>query len=235
MCPGAAGAYGGSGIALTPKLESYKRKLQASLAARFYLRFHVSLILLFSIVCGWVVDLLLLKIGLRPIIVRYPLAVLGAYIGFLSGVWVWIEYSGIREYMNQRKSEELVGDQVREAREKPGANPIDIADLGNLGIDGEGCVVIIAVVIGAIVLFYFFGGYLIANAAALFSEIVVELLLAAGLLRGLNRIEASGWLLGTMNATFWPLIFTLTIAILFGWWAGVYHPGAITLGQILAK
>ena len=222
---------------MAPKLESYKQKLQTSLSARFYLRFHVSLILLFSIVCGWIIDWLLLKAGLKLIILRYPFAVLGSYAAFLLAVKVWIEYSGINEYLEQRKSEELVGEHVSEVHHGRSFNYLDWLNLGDVAniFDNLGCTIVIAITIVAVILFYFFGGYLIANAAALFSEIVVELLLAAGLLRGLNHIEASGWLLGTMNATFWPLIFTLTIAILFGWWAGVYHPGAITLGQILAK
>lgn len=219
---------------MTPKLESYKRKLQTSLMARFYLRFHVSLILIFSIFCGWLSDLLLLKTGLNLIILRYPLAVVGAYAAFMFAVWVWIEYSGIREYVNERKCEELIGDDVSETPEKRSENYLDWLNVGDPGAS-EGCITFIAVLLAAVIIFYFFGGYLLANAAVFFAEIVVELLLAAGLLRGLNRVESSGWMLSVMNATFWSFIFTLSVAVLFGWWALTYHHAEITLGQIIAK
>ena len=91
------------------------------------------------------------------------------------------------------------------------------------------------VLLAAVIIFNFFGGYLLANAAVFFAEIVVELLLAAGLLRGLNRVESSGWMLSVMNATFGSFIFTLSVAVLFDWWALTYHHAEITLGQIIAK
>lgn len=213
---------------MTTKLESYRRKLETSLAARFYLRFHVALILALSIMCGWLADLGLLKLGVTRMLWRYPLAVLGAYAGFLGGVWLWIEYSGIRDFLRQQKLDELVGEAVTAAPQKT-LQPMEL--IRNTVWVPEGCLILLIVMTPVL----FFGGYIFANAALVFSEIVLELLLAAGLIRGLGRVEASGWALGAMNATYWSFMFTLVVSILFAWWAESTFPGVQTIADVITR
>jgi hypothetical protein len=220
------------------KLEIFRDKLRHSLGARFFLRFHVSLILVFSIVAGWGADWLLLQAGLLTMAIRYVLAIFVAYGAFLLGVYVWIEYAGIREYLNQQNAKLLVGDDVsRKTRDT-----LDRKDGIDMLIDpigwataGEGCMIVALLCIGFVVLFYFFGGFIWANAATFFADVVLELLLAGGLLRGIRRTEASGWVLGVVNSTYWSLMLTLTIALLFSWWAHVAYPGANTLPEVLSR
>ena len=90
------------------KIKELKGRLARSLRARFLVRFHVALILAAAIAVGWIADYLLLKRGLGSMAARYPAAVAAAYLGFLVGARVWIEYSGIREYINARRAEELL-------------------------------------------------------------------------------------------------------------------------------
>lgn len=220
------------------KIEIFRDKLRYSLGARFVLRFHVSLILLFSIFVGWLIDFGLLKVGLRTMAVRYVLAILAAYGGFLLGVYIWIEYSGIREYVQIRAAENLVGDDVpriqRERRENYYGLEALLDPTGCL-MGFEGCASMMAVLVALVILFYFLGGYIYVNAASFFADIVLELLLAAGLLKGIKRYESGGWMSSVLNSTYWSLVYTITIALLFAWWAHMFYPTAVTLPDVIAQ
>ena len=63
-----------------------------SLVARYFLRFHMSLLLASTAATGFGASKLLLLIGLTDVRLRYPLALLVAYGGFLILVRLWISY-----------------------------------------------------------------------------------------------------------------------------------------------
>ena len=221
------------------KLEQYRRKLKTSLGARFVMRFHVSMMLGASILVGWLADLILLKIGYTSMLFRYPVAIGFAYLGFLVAVWLWIEYSGINEYLKLRNAEPLIGAHVRETRstEKSSSRSTDWLDLPfNFPAgDGEGCLIVLGLLLVFGVLFFFLGGYLWMYATEFAVEIVLELLLAAGLLRGIRRIESSGWIAGVWRSTKWSLAFSVIVAFLFAAWAHSSYPTATTLPEVIAR
>lgn len=219
------------------KLEQYRRKLKTSLGARFVLRFHVSLMLAASILAGWLADLFILRLGYESMLIRYPLAIGFAYIGFLGAVWIWIEYSGIREYMKMQKADPLIGEHIKEAQSKADKKSSRAADWidfpFDFGIgDGEGCLFVLGAILVFGLIFFFLGGYLWLYASEFAVEIVLELLLAAGLLRGIRRIESSGWVAGVWRSTRWSLAFSVTVAILFAAWAHSQYPEAKTLPEV---
>lgn len=72
-----------------------KKRLAGMLGKRFFLRFHLSLILGFSFAVGLLATKLLLLAGLESLLIRWSLAVLFAYAGFLIGVRVWLAYIGL--------------------------------------------------------------------------------------------------------------------------------------------
>lgn len=80
---------------------SGKRRLAGVLAKRFFLRFHLSLILGFSFAVGLLTTKLLLLLGLEALLVRWPLAVLAAYAGFLLGIRVWLAYVGLGRHLGR--------------------------------------------------------------------------------------------------------------------------------------
>ncbi|MEP7154498.1 MAG: hypothetical protein ABI905_01900 [Betaproteobacteria bacterium] len=219
------------------KIEIFRDKLRHSLSARFLLRFHVGLILIFTILNGWLVDVSLLKLGVSRMATRYFVSILVAYGAFYLGVYLWIEYSGIKEYIKIRKAHMLVGDEVPrmppENMETWEWHPAYDA-LGCLG-GIEGCLVVIAFVGALMAAFYFLGGYVAANALAFFSDIVLELLLAAGLLRGLNRYEASGWMISVWRSTRWSLAFALFVALVCGGLAQSSYPTAKTVPDVIKQ
>ncbi len=214
------------------RLAAFKGKLRHSLAKRFVLRFHVSLILLFTIISGWGIDKVLYASGMETMLVRYLFAVFFAYAAFLLAVYVWIEFSGIREYLNQQKADELIGEKVpTEAESNFRDHTETVRDLTDLSvfIDGEGCLI----VLGLAALFLALGGLMLLNPASFFSEIVVELLLAAGLLRGLNRLQSTGWMISAINATWWTFIFALTATVGICLIGQKMTPGAKTMHEVM--
>jgi hypothetical protein len=56
------------------------------------LRFHMSLILLATIGSGLLATRIMLALGLKNVMVRYPLAVVAAYLGFFLAVKLWLKF-----------------------------------------------------------------------------------------------------------------------------------------------
>ena len=70
------------------KMQSFMRRLKE----RFFLRFHMSLILMATALSGLLATRLLLFLQVDNIIIRYPLAVLFAYLAFFAFVKLWLAY-----------------------------------------------------------------------------------------------------------------------------------------------
>ncbi len=164
---------------------------------------------------------------MSAMILRYPLAILAGYGAFLIGVRVWLEYSGIREYLNECEAEAMVKAQ------KPHVNQRDysdwnFSDFGLSSLGGEGCLVVITIAAAGFLLFWGLGAF----ATQLFADVVLEVILAAGLLKGLRKAESSGWLTGAWGSTKYWLLFVLVVAIVFAMWAQVSYPDANTVAQV---
>jgi hypothetical protein len=66
--------------------------------ARFYLRFHISLILLWSFSAGLLVTKAMLWAGVHSMLWRYPLSLLVSYGAFFVGVRIWLAYVGAEPF-----------------------------------------------------------------------------------------------------------------------------------------
>jgi hypothetical protein len=216
-----------------------KAKLKHSLAVRFVLRFHASLLLAGAVATGWVAGKLLFLAGIESMLALHLLSVLAAYGGFLVGLRCWIEWSGIKDYLNSRRSEELTEGPITMIKEerKSRAGNFDVSPLDFFSLpDFDGCaplLIAILIALAAVAVFYLMGGYLVVHATDFFAEIVFELLLASGLIKGVRKLD----LLGTEGRvpliTLWPLAGTLLTVFLFDLWAGHEFPQARTIGQIV--
>jgi hypothetical protein len=213
------------------RIEVYRDKLRSSLTARFALRFHIAVILSVAILGGWGIDVALLKMGMATMLVRLPLAVLAAYGIFVLGIRAWLHYSGIGQYLDRTQGETLVADGVPRGRypESWPVNPIDALWLADAG---EGCLWIFVIVAAAYVLFYALGGYAYLAADAIFADIVLEMLLAAGLLRGVRRMQRAGWFASLWSNTWPSLAFSLCVAVVPGLIARQLSPQPATLPQL---
>ena len=207
-----------------------KQKLSHSISARFLVRFHVSLILGGAVAAGCLANWLLYQAGVTNMLLRHPAAVVCAYIGFLAGLHLWIRYSGIREYVKSRRSKELLepeGVTLRHARREDWV-PTDIPVWAD-----DGCLLVLGFVLVASLAFAM-GGYLILYAADLMAELVFELLLVAGLVRGIRRVDLLASI-GIPRISLWALGTALTVSVLFGIFAREAHPKATTIGEVVRE
>lgn len=75
-----------------PLPEEVEPRLEQRIAHRFFVRFHMSLILTAVIASGVLTSKALLELGVHSLRLRYPLAVLGSYAVFVVLVRIWIWY-----------------------------------------------------------------------------------------------------------------------------------------------
>src|SRR5262245_8255235 len=219
----------------------FKERLARALDARFLVRVHASLIMLGAVLAGWLADWAMLKSGLENTLLRYPSAVLIAYVAFLAGARVWIDRSGILGYLNPKGAKELLG-----SPESEESAPVSESGRGNkgwsdwvsLGLLAEQVAWLLLAVAAISVfglLLYGMGFYLIAEAQGFFAEIVFELLLAAGLVRGMRKADSSGWVGGFVSAT-WPALFlVLALSASVGALAEYRYPGTKTMAELLDR
>lgn len=211
-----------------------KQKLSHSIAARFLVRFHVALILIGAVAAGWLANRLLYQAGFTSMLVRHPLAVLAAYGGFLSGLQLWIRYSGIREYVSVRRSKEILEPHDLKLKYGPkDRGPGDWVPTDMPIVADEGCLLVIAF-LGLTLIAFAVGGYLVLYAADLMAELVFELLLAAGLVRGIRRVDVLASI-GIPRMTLWALAVALTVSMIFGVFARQSYPAATTIGDVVRE
>jgi hypothetical protein len=210
--------------------EILRARLRHSLPARFLLRYHLTVIVLAAVAAGWVLDVGLLRAGLRLMIVRYPLAVLASYGVFVLGIGVWLRYSGIAAYVNRRRAGDLIGDHVPAVPRVPAveATRSDWVEAPLNLPDPEGCLWFAILGLAFLAL----GGYTIATAPTFFADIVLEVLLAAGLVRGVRRLRESGWVSSVIAGTWGSPALAMALAFVAGLLALGMHPHPATLGEL---
>lgn len=77
-------------------------RIKRHLVQRFYVRFHMSLILatagLAAMLGNWI---MLNGLGVHGMWIRYPIAVALAYLAFLAGVALWLRYVGVAQRLTE--------------------------------------------------------------------------------------------------------------------------------------
>jgi hypothetical protein len=76
----------------------------ASRLTKFYLRFHIALLILWSFCVGALTTKLLLLLGIHSMAVRYGLSLIVSYIAFFVGVRLWLAYVGAVPLWGGRRS-----------------------------------------------------------------------------------------------------------------------------------
>lgn len=82
-----------------------KQRITRELARRFFLRFHIALILIWTFCAGLLTTKLLLWAGNDSMLVRYPLAVVVSYLAFLLAVRLWLEYVDLARHLRRREDD----------------------------------------------------------------------------------------------------------------------------------
>jgi hypothetical protein len=120
-----------------------KQKLQRIIGSRFALRWHMTLIIAVSFLAGLVTTKFILVAGNSPMLVRYPLSLLIAYLVFLGGVWVWLQYTGYARYFRKKHRDEYqdtnidIGNFMPDSSAKIDCAPQHGGEFGGGGASGE--------------------------------------------------------------------------------------------------
>ncbi len=75
---------------------SLRARLERSLAARFWLRFHMSVMLSAAFALGFLTNALLLRADVGATLLRWPVSVLVGYLGLFFCMRLWLAYIGVR-------------------------------------------------------------------------------------------------------------------------------------------
>lgn len=206
-------------------------RLRRQLERKYWPRWRMLVITLITAGVGFIASYGLLHLGVTTMMVRYLLALGVAYASFLLLVRWWASVFDIDD------AADGVELSVDLANMDGGGISVD----GDLGLDalsgaadGEAVplIVVIALVVATVAVLLSCV-WIIYDAPALFAELCVDSMLAAGLYKRLRHTERRHWLESLTRRTARPL---LGIAFGLSLLAGIAHhyaPSAATLGQAL--
>ncbi|MBK7331876.1 MAG: hypothetical protein IPI87_05605 [Betaproteobacteria bacterium] len=122
--PGEASAQARS-VALVARREALER----SLAGRFWLRFHASVMIAGTFATGFLANAAMLALPVPSVWLRWPLAVLAGYGAFFVLVRLWLAYVGIKPLFGRARN--------LDERERDGGWSVDLP-IGTGGGSGGG-------------------------------------------------------------------------------------------------
>ncbi len=231
-----------------------RRRFAQWLEERFFLRFHIGLILVGSFLAGLLASMVLLSLGLESLALRYGLAVGVGYLAFLCLVRLWIEYvtpekddprdEGLADLVDAGlDAVDTAGDALHLMQHAasaggggsdaatPGADDSALSLGEALSFDELGVLIAFIVVVLASLAA---AVYMLYAGPAILAEAAFNALLAGGLARRARQLESQGWAAGVCRATVWPFLGVLATAIVFGWVAGACCPDAVRLRDVAA-
>ncbi len=240
-----------------------KRALTSHIMSRFFVRFHISLILAWSFSVGLLTTKFLLLVHAESLWVRYPLTVLVSYIAFLLGIRVWLWYAGFSRHFRRRDVE--IPDNFPDGGHVGNCSPDGVENfsggggefsgggasdsfsilpdkLPDLGVDlsgadiGEGIVPVLVLILIAVAFAVVFGSaiYVINIAPEILVEAAFEAALAGGLVRAAHRVDDPGWVSGAVNASWKPFLIVLAASFVIAVAIHIIVPEAKTLGQAVS-
>lgn len=233
-----------------PRRGRWRARFKVALRERFFLRFHMTLILAAVCLSGVGISSLLWTAGLSQIQLRYPLAVVGSYAVFfvLVRIWLWYVSLSHEEHARNDVSGDDVGDAV-DLADAVGSVARDVRfsasggggssgqgggwSLGDVGdSDGAGLVLVLLVVVLCAV--FGSGLYLIWEAPALLAEAALQMVLASSLRPATRRIDAPSWAGSVLGASWWPFALVVLVVWIFAAVAGQTCPDATRLAEVLS-
>ena len=208
------------------------------LVQRFFVRFHIALILAFAMGVGLLTTRLFFYLGMQTMHWRWPLSLFFAYGGFLLGVRLWLSYVGLGRYLER-------------------SNTVDVPDFNISASDGHSCaanvcgdassaghgfdldflsideavipLAVIALILAALLIVLGCGVYVVWQAPFLLAEAAFEAAMAAGLIRSVRRMDSPGWMGGALKASWKPFLLILVFALMTAAVTERFVPQAHTL------
>lgn len=235
------------------------QKYKKYLARRFFIRFHMSLILLGTVITGLLFSKALLAVNFENMAFRYPVVVFFSYLCFFAFIRLWLSYIRSSEPIGEKAADitaNMVGD-----LELPGSGASEFefggGDFGGAGASGsfgdigasgagdiageaggslveEGGIVLIPLMIVLAVIFGV-GILMIYEAPIILSEAAFEFVLAGVLVKKAREIDSPDWVGSVFKNTWKPFLFTLILVIISANILSHFFPEAIKLSEVLTK
>lgn len=225
---------------------NYKRQLERD----SFPRFQMGLIVAATGGVGLLVSFLLLQSGVDSMALRYPLALVAAYLMFLFLLWVWLrakdeDFSNIPDLGNAMPNTN--GGSISSSFQSGGGG-----DFGGGGASGsfeEGAGSSVGEVLGSVgdadelaiplLAVVFVAGmavaslYVVYAAPTLFAELLVDGVLSYTLYRHLHKVETHYWLSTAFKRTIFPFLLTAIFLTVAGAVMAHYAPGAKSIGEVI--
>lgn len=223
-------------------------------------RLHMFLIVSLTAAIGFLATVLMLHAGIHRMWLRYPLAVLIAYLGFLFMLWVWLRvraselldtldvpYSGDGPGITTFKGggghcgggghsgsfESPTGIDLSSSvsgANESGTHSVVSEAAGALDLE-ELAIVIVAIL--ALIGSVWAALSIISAAPTLFAELLLDGALATGLYRRLRKAETDHWLATAMRRTAWRFAGVAALFALLGVVMHLAVPSAKSIGQVV--
>jgi len=244
-------------------LDARRAEYRGRLVQRFWLRFHMSLMLAATVGTGVLANRLLLSIPVHSMALRWTIALVIAYGAFFLFVRVWLAYVGARplhvdlgDSGNATSGFDVplprLPDVFRGAGGRAGGagasgswgagdivgTPVKavLEGAGSAGGDNDaGCALVIVGAVLLLLLVAIGGGVvmLIAAAPHTLADAAFSTLLAGGLVKSVRRMDESDWEGSVLRATWKPLAAVAAVTLVAGVVAQALMPGTRTLAEIL--
>lgn len=208
------------------------------LKRRRWPRLTLGIVVLLTGFAGLGISWALLHLGLSSMGIRYPIAVLGAYLVFLGLLRIWVEIE--RGHLNPDDPELIAA--IEQDRLQPVPSPSEKKDswfswldfLSPGPVDSlEGCAggLLLLAIIGLCITLVIF----LAGAPVLLGDVALDLLLVSLLYRRLKVAEREHWLATAVRRTWIHALVAAVLLSLIGWCTEMLVPGATTIGALIRQ
>ena len=193
----------------------------------------MTLIVLLTGASGFIASVLLLRLGLHAMWLRYALGMAVAYLVFLLLVRIWLALHRPFSRVPDRERPDML-DVCRMAGDSlpygPSGGPgHDISDIADIDL-GE-LLVYIALAVATLSLAAS-SAYVIWIAPEVFAEVLLDGVFTVGIYRRLHGIDPQHWTVGVIRRTAPPALLVLLTLMGTGALMQFYAPHAESLGQV---
>jgi hypothetical protein len=248
MTDGVAGVV----VARARALAEQRERLRRSLTARFWLRFHASLVVAGTFATGFMTNALLLQWPVHGVTLRWTIAVLAGYGAFFVLVRLWLAYVGAKPWQDDGSWIQVDGGPPAghggdytgggglsggggasgDWGSSPRSEGFGIGDLGDVDA-GDGTLLVVLGLIALALVAVLVGSaiHLVWIAPEMLVDAAFGAMLAAGAIPGMRRLHEQGWGAAVFRRTWTVLGAVLAIAWIAGGTFTHYFPGLRTLGE----
>jgi hypothetical protein len=200
----------------------------------------LTVIMLLTGLIGFMISFLLLRANVNEMWQRYPIAVAGAYGGFLGLLRLWVAVERSRFDPQVGEIERDLHDSTEgpekmwhgSARRSSWLDRLDFPDVFSFDLD-EGCLpaILIAALCALVVLLV----SAIAAAPGLIAEVFLDAFIISVMYRRLRIAAKEHWLGTAIRKTWWMALLTAALLAISGWCLEQMAPGSRSIGPAIHR